>query len=133
MAAYPYALARHKHRQKKQRDCDENQNHARADCCGDVLVLSVEKPVMQEFIDKGITQEELDAAKAFLLGSEPLGEETLSQRLNVKLMNYMRNLPLDNHKKDIAKIAHLSLKEINDFIAKHPEILKLSISFVEEQ
>ena len=60
-------------------------------------------------------------------------EETLSQRLNVKLMNYMRNLPLDNHKKDIAKIAHLSLKEINDFIAKHPEILKLSISFVEEQ
>ena len=33
-------------------DCDENQNHARADCCGDVLVLSVEKPVMQEFIER---------------------------------------------------------------------------------
>ena len=48
-------------------------------------------------------------------------------------MNYMRNLPLDNHKKDIAKISRLSLKEINDFIAKHAEILELSISFVEGQ
>lgn len=95
--------------------------------------MKVVQEVMREFIDKGITQEELDAAKAFILGSEPLSEETLSQRLNAKLMNYMRNLPLDNHKKDIAKISRLSLKEINDFIAKRAEILELSISFVEGQ
>lgn len=95
--------------------------------------LKVVQEVMQEFIQKGITQEELDSAKAFILGSEPLSEETLSQRLNAKLANYIRNVPLDNHKKDIAKISRLSLKEINDFIAKHPEILELSVSFVEEK
>lgn len=95
--------------------------------------LKVVQEVMQEFVSNGITQDELDSAKAFILGSEPLGEETLSQRLQAKFMNYMRNMPLDSHKQDIAKISHLSLKEMNDFIAKHPEILQLSVSIVQDK
>lgn len=94
--------------------------------------ISVLKEVMEEFIKNGITQEELDSAKAFLLGSEPLGEETLSQRLNAKFANYLRSMPLDNHKQDIAKIADLSLTEINEFIKAHGEILDLSFSIVDE-
>ncbi|MGI0438999.1 M16 family metallopeptidase [Helicobacter himalayensis] len=94
--------------------------------------ISVLKEVMAEFVKNGITQEELDSAKAFLLGSEPLGEETLSQRLNTKLANYLRSMPLDNHKQDIAKITDLSLEEINEFIKAHGEILDLSFSIVDD-
>ncbi|WP_258864129.1 MULTISPECIES: pitrilysin family protein [unclassified Helicobacter] len=94
--------------------------------------ISVLKEVMAEFIKNGITQEELDSAKAFLLGSEPLGEETLSQRLNTKFANYLRSMPLDSHKQDIAKITDLSLEEINEFIKAHSEILDLSFSIVDE-
>ncbi len=94
--------------------------------------ISVLKEVMAEFVKNGITQEELDSAKVFLLGSEPLGEETLSQRLNTKLANYLRSMPLDNHKQDIAKITDLSLEEINEFIKAHGEILDLSFSIVDD-
>ena len=78
-----------------------------------------------------LKQAELDSAKAFILGSEPLGEETLSQRLNAKLINYLRDLPLDTHKQDIAKISSLGLDEINAFIKQHKEITNISFSIVQ--
>ena len=87
--------------------------------------------VIKEFVQNGITQAELDSAKAFILGSEPLGEETLSQRLNAKLINYLRDLPLDTHKQDIAKISSLGLDEINAFIKQHKEITNISFSIVQ--
>lgn len=95
--------------------------------------LRVVREVMENFVQNGITQEELDAAKDFILGSEPLREETLSQRLNAKFNNYFKGLPLDNHKRDIQKIATLTLDEINTFIKSHKEILDLSVSIVDSE
>ena len=95
--------------------------------------LSVVREVMREFVENGITQDELDSAKAFILGSEPLREETLSQRLDAKFGNYFKGLPLDNHKRDIQKIANLTLDEINTFIKSHKEILDLSVSVVDTE
>ncbi len=95
--------------------------------------LSVVREVMREFVENGITQEELDGAKAFILGSEPLREETLSQRLDAKFNNYFRGLPLDNHKRDTQKITNLTLDEINTFIKSHKEILDLSVSIVDSE
>lgn len=93
--------------------------------------IKVVKEVVETFIKDGATQEELDAAKAFLLGSEPLREETLSQRLSAKFVNYFRDMPLDQHKKELALIKDLTLEELNAYIKNHTEILKLSFSVVE--
>lgn len=94
--------------------------------------IEVVKEVVNEFIQNGVSEEELKAAKAFLLGSEPLREETLSQRLSAKFLNYFRGLPLDQHKKELALIKDLSLEELNTYIKSHKEILQMSFSIVEQ-
>ena len=86
--------------------------------------------VIATFVDKGVTQEELDHAKKFLLGSEPLRVETLSQRLSRTFMDYYKGAPLNNSQLELDKIEVLQLDELNDFIAKHDEILDLSYAIV---
>lgn len=86
--------------------------------------------LVDEFVKNGITQEELDAAKNFLTGSEPLRVETLSQRLNRAFTNYYRDLPQDYSQKELEKIESLTLNEINDYIKSHTEIKKLTFSIV---
>lgn len=89
----------------------------------------VEK-IVKEFVKNGVTQKELDAAKRFLSGSEPLRTETFSQRLNRAFMLYYNGLSFNHPKKELEKINNLTLKELNDFIMSHPEIMKLSYSIV---
>ncbi|WP_200763578.1 M16 family metallopeptidase [Nitrosophilus alvini] len=98
----------------------DNQNDA----------IEVVKEVIAEFVEKGATQKELDAAKKFLLGSEPLRNETLSQRLSRAFMEYYKGKPLGYYKKELEKIEALSLEELNSFIKKHPEINILTLSIV---
>ena len=93
--------------------------------------INVVKEVVNNFIAKGATEEELSAAKAFLLGSEPLREEKLTSRLNTKFMNYFKGLPLDYHKKELEQISKLTLTELNAYITSHKEILQMSFSIVE--
>lgn len=93
--------------------------------------IRVVKEVIEEFVNNGVSEEELNAAKAFLLGSEPLREESLSQRLNAKFLNYFRDLPLDYHKRELDQIKDLKLDELNAYIKSHKEILELSFSVVE--
>lgn len=93
--------------------------------------IRVVKEVIEEFVNNGVSEEELNAAKACLLGSEPLREESLSQRLNAKFLNYFRDLPLDNHKRELEQIKELKLEELNAYIKSHKEILELSFSVVE--
>jgi len=96
---------------------------------GNEAVSSV-KEIVQTFIKKGVTQEELKSAKEFLLGSEPLRNETLSQRLNRAFMEYYHNRPLGSTVEDLKKIKTMSLDELNSFIKKHNEIGVLSFSVV---
>ena len=86
--------------------------------------------VIKTFVDKGVTQEELDQAKKFLMGSEPLRVETLSQRLGRTFLDYYKGDPLDNAQLELKKIEALELKDLNDFIARHTEILQLSYAIV---
>jgi predicted Zn-dependent peptidase len=88
------------------------------------------KEVIGTFINKGITQEELTAAQQFLLGSEPLRNETLSQRLGRAFQEYYTNRPLGSTKENLTKIEAIKLEEMNTFIKKHSEIAKLSFSVV---
>jgi len=86
--------------------------------------------IVNDFVKNGVTQEELQAAKNFLMGSEPLRTETFSQRLNRAFHLYYKNLAFDYPKKELDMISKLSLDDLNSFIKKHKEIEKLSFSIV---
>jgi len=88
------------------------------------------KEIVDNFVKNGATEDELKAAKEFLSGSEPLRSETLSQRLNRAFFEYYRGLKLGYSKKELKLIEKLDLKDLNDFIKQHSEILKLSFSIV---
>lgn len=89
--------------------------------------LDIVKAEFNRFVKEGVTQEELDGAKNFLLGSEPLRTETLSQRLSRTFMNYYKGLALDSNEKELQAIKNLELKDLNLFIKDHKEILDLSV------
>lgn len=86
--------------------------------------------VIKTFIKDGITQNELEQAKKFLLGSEPLRVETLSQRLGRTFNEYYQGKPLGHSLAELEKIRSLTLDEINEFIKRHGEIEQLSYAIV---
>ena len=88
------------------------------------------KSEIKRFVKSGVTEAELDQAKRFLLGSEPLRNETLSQRLGSAFTEYYRGFELGHSQKELEKIEALSLKDLNDYIKKHDEINNLSFSIV---
>lgn len=91
---------------------------------------SLVQQVVEEFVEKGITSKELQEAKDYLLGSEPLRNETLSQRLGTAFTYYYNGLPLDFNKQVLEEISKLTLKEVNDYIQSHQEIKNLSFAIV---
>lgn len=86
--------------------------------------------VIAEFIKNGVTQNELDDTKKFLLGSEPLRVETMSQRLNRTFMEFYKGQELGYSAKELEMIKKLKLKDLNDFIKSHAEINELSYAIV---
>jgi len=86
--------------------------------------------VVDDFIKNGITQKELDSTKEFLLGSEPLRTETLSQRLGRAYNDYYYERPLDFAKEQLGKIESVTLEEMNTFIKSHKELSDISFSIV---
>ena len=92
--------------------------------------IKLVKKVINDFVKHGVTQEELDGAKKFILGSEPLRYETLNQRLNNSFMLFYKGKAQDSYKKELRKIEDLKLKDLNNFIISHKEINNLSFSIV---
>ena len=86
--------------------------------------------VISKFVKDGVTSDELEQTKKFLLGSEPLRVETMSQRLQRTFMDYYKGFPLDHSQKELEKIKKLKLKDLNAFIKKHTEILEQSFAIV---
>jgi len=86
--------------------------------------------VVDDFVTKGITAKELEDTKKFLLGSEPLRMETLSQRLARAYNEYYYGRPLGFSKAQLKKIEEVTLKEMNDFITSHKELSNLTFSIV---
>ncbi len=92
--------------------------------------IRIVKEVVAEFVEKGVSEKELEDAKMFLLGSEPLRNETLSQRLGRAFNEYYKGLGLGYSKRMLELIEELKLEDLNRFIAAHPEILKLSFAVI---
>ncbi|SFV55137.1 Zinc protease-like protein [hydrothermal vent metagenome] len=86
--------------------------------------------IVDEFVKNGITQKELDATKEFLLGSEPLRNETLNQRVSRSFKEYYNKQPLGYTQTQLKKIEALKLSDINKFIKNHKEIKDISYSIV---
>ncbi|MFY9088772.1 M16 family metallopeptidase [Arcobacter aquimarinus] len=99
---------------------NENSNEA----------IKLVEEIIEGFVTNGVTQEELDAAKNFLTGSEPLRSETLAQRLNRAFTLYYRGLEPDYAKKELDKIQNLKLEDLNKYIKSHNEINNLTFSIV---
>jgi len=92
--------------------------------------LKIVKEVIGEYLKNGVTQDELDAAKKFLLGSEPLRVETLSQRLSRAFFEYYKGKELGHSLKELELIEKLELEDLNTFIKSHNEIMQLSVAVV---
>ena len=92
--------------------------------------VEIVKEVIKDFVKKGASKEELNQAKKFLLGSEPLRSETLSQRLNRAFLEYYNGFGLGYYKRQLDLIEKLTLEDLNAFIKKHKEINDLSFSIV---
>ena len=90
------------------------------------LVISL----VEEFVKNGVTQEELDAAKNFLSGSEPLRTETLAQRLNRAFILDFKELDQDYPKDELEKIQNLKLEDLNNYIKTHTELNNLTFFIV---
>ena len=88
------------------------------------------KEVIAEFVKNGVTQAELDQSRKFLLGSEPLRVETLSQRLSRTFQEYYKGDELGSSLKELKKIEALDLVTLNNYIKKHTEITDLSFAIV---
>lgn len=90
------------------------------------------KNVVAEFVKNGVTKDELEQTKKFMLGSEPLRVETMSQRLNRTFMEYYKGQELGHSIKELELIKNLKLKDLNDFIKAHSEILDMSFAIVKK-
>ncbi|MCP4968983.1 MAG: insulinase family protein [Arcobacter sp.] len=86
--------------------------------------------IVNDFVKKGVTKEELESAKNFLLGSEPLRTETLSQRLNRAFTLFYRGLDQNYSEEQLKKIENLKIEDLNSYIKSHDEINNLSFSIV---
>ena len=95
----------------------------------DDAINLVEK-LINEFYENGITEDELSQAKQFLIGSEPLRNETLSQRLLKKFNIDYIGLDEDYYEKELKLIENVTTDEVNSFIKSHPEIKELTFSIV---
>jgi predicted Zn-dependent peptidase len=92
--------------------------------------INLIQEVVDTFVKEGITQKELDDTKKFLLGSEPLRTETLSQRLHRAYNDYYYGRPLDFSKEQLKKIESVTLDEVNRFIKAHTELTDITFSIV---
>lgn len=92
--------------------------------------ISIVKEVISDFVKNGVSQSELDQAKKFLLGSEPLRNETLAQRLSKSFQEIYQGFELGYQKKQLQTIQSLELEALNEFIKSHQEIENLSFAVV---
>jgi zinc protease len=88
------------------------------------------KEVIADFVKKGVSKEELKQTKKFLLGSEPLRVETMSQRLGRTFQEFYRGHELGYSLRELELIKDLKLKDLNSFIQEHTEINDLSFAIV---
>ena len=95
--------------------------------------IKLVKDIFHDFIKNGVKENELNQAKNFLIGSSPLRYESLNKRLNIAYDEYYYGLEQGAFKKSLLDIEKTSLKELNDYIKKHDEIVKLNFASIKNE
>lgn len=88
------------------------------------------KSVFADFVKKGASQNELELAQNFLIGSTPLRYESLEKRLGAAFNEFYQGLVIGHFKKELEKIAKVGLAELNSYIKKHRELEQISFASV---
>ncbi|TQR34452.1 insulinase family protein [Campylobacter sp. MIT 99-7217] len=91
------------------------------------------KELFNDFVKKGVSESEFEAAKKFLIGSTPLRYESLEKRLNIAFSEYYNELGLGYFKKELTHIKNADLKELNHYIKSHEELVKLSFASIQNE
>ena len=92
--------------------------------------INVIKSEFLKFVKNGVSQDELNSAKNFLLGSVVLQKETMFGRINIKQKEFYMGEEFGEFERTLEKIKALNLDDLNKFIKAHDEILNLSFSVV---
>ena len=92
--------------------------------------INVIKSEFLKFVKNGVSQDELNSAKNFLLGSVVLQKETMFGRINIKQKEFYMGEEFGELERTLEKIKALNLDDLNKFIKAHDEILNLSFSVV---
>ena len=92
--------------------------------------INVIKSEFLKFVKDGVSQDELNNAKNFLLGSVVLQKETMFGRINIKQKEFYMGEEFGEFERTLEKIKALNLDDLNKFIKAHDEILNLSFSVV---
>ena len=93
------------------------------------LALKLALFELKKFVEKGLTQEELDRTKGFLMGYTRVLEESLTRRLGYGLDDLFYKIP--SHLSGARKAFEtMTLKQVNDAIAKNVKIDNLKIIII---
>lgn len=92
--------------------------------------INVIKSEFLKFVKDGVSQDELNSAKNFLLGSVVLQKETMFGRININQKEFYMGEEFGEFERTLEKIKALNLDDLNKFIKAHDEILNLSFSVV---
>ena len=106
------------------------QGHMQTSLKNEKKAIAIIQKEIKAFVDKGVTKAELESAKQFIVGSEPLRNETINQRLWQQFYEWYKDLGEDSQKRFLANVKALTLEDLNDFIASHQEINQLFFSIV---
>lgn len=94
---------------------------------------SIVKTLFKDFVKQGVSQNELEAAKKFLIGSSVLRYESLEKRLNIAFLEHYNELGENYYKKELKSIEKTGLNELNAYIKAHKELENLSFASVMSQ
>lgn len=95
--------------------------------------IEVIKSEFLKFVKDGVSQDELNSAKNFLLGSVVLQKETMFGRINIKQKEFYMGEEFGELERTLEKIKALNLDDLNKFIKAHDEILNLSFAVISNQ
>lgn len=84
----------------------------------------------EKFVKKGVSENELNMAKKFLLGSQPLRKETFFDRLLIAKWEFYMGQKQGFSDEMLTKISSTKLGALNNFVKSHDEITKLSFSIL---
>ena len=91
---------------------------------------SLVREEIAKFVKFGVSADELEQAKNFLLGSAVLQKETMFKRVSILVDEYLKGYEFGEFERNLERIKALKLEDLNEFIKTHDEICKLSFSVV---